>query len=651
MDKNLKNAVALQGTVDTVVTEAAKKGVYITGEELVSLVKTHSAGAAASMMAAGAVPGAGSTIAMGIEIGFVWSMYYRICGKLKINIKKNVLKSLGSALITNMGAAVASELIAGTVLSLIPGIGTIGAAAVNGLMGYSLTYYSGIVFMNLLTRVFKAGASPESMTEAQMKDMMSGITKDVKFADIKDEAKQGFKDRKKDGVATVIEDEDSADNVVPTKPERTYWLHTGIDFGSTNSVMAWRLYKWTEANDWQLDEQHNKENNIVRCPTMLVFKKDNPDHTNVQSEPEDVIIGSHAEELANDFLEPAVAKTNFKPVFYDAPVGSAEQREATDLIALFMKHLYQLYQGDILASLPNEVLKDMCATVHISTPVRADNTHRSRMAELARQAGFAHDDKYNFIDTSRNEAECVMHLTVDANISNMQRLMNISYGKSALTLMFVDVGGSTTDIELIKQEMHSVGKSTQVLAMWPKGNVQYMLGGREVDRAIFDYLVAKQCLIPQYAEEAWNHGTGKTLFRKLKENNNENLRAGKSIAKLGTISSACGDPDEEEKPLNKYSDYKITREVFENEICSRYINDLCTAMHEVLKNSAGEDEVDAVFVTGAGSRLYFIHDLILGRYGDNPLHLTQLQQDESRLFDTYHDPATCCAEGAICGVM
>ena len=650
MAKNPKNAGALRGTVDAVVAAAAKRGISVTGEEMMSLVKTHAAGAAASMMAAGAIPGAGSAIALGIVNGFIWSMYYRICTKLKISIRKNVLKSLGSVLITELGAGIASELIAGTVLSFFPGIGSLGAAAVNGLMGYSITYYSGIVFMNLLVRVFKAGGSLEDMTVEEMKSVMSGVTKDVKFSDVKDEAKQGFKNRKNDGVATVIEDEDTPAAAVPTRPERTYWLHTGIDFGSTNSVMAWRLYKWSGEDGWQLDEQHNKDNNIVRCPTMLVFKRDNPDHSNVQSEPGDVIIGSHAEELANDPLEPAAARTNFKPVFYDAPAGSAGQKEAEELIGLFMKHLYELYQGDILASLPNEVQKDMCATVHISTPVRAGSTHRKRMAELAKRAGFVHDGKYNFIDTSRNEAECVMHLTVDANMSNMQRLMDISHGKSALTIMFVDVGGSTTDIEVIKQEMHSAGKSTQVLAMWPRGNVQYMLGGREVDRAIFDYLIAHQCLIPKYAEEAWEHGTGKTLFRKLKESNNENLRAGKPIAKLGTISSACGDPDEEEKPLNKYADYRITREVFENEICRRYINDLCAAMHEVLRGS-GEDEVDAVFVTGAGSRLYFIHDLILGRYGDEPLGLTQLQQDESRLFDNYRDPATCCAEGAICGVM
>lgn len=77
-------------------------------------------GATASVMAAGVIPGAGSTIATGIEIGFVWSMYYRICMKLGVNIKKDLVKSLGSAFITNLAGTIAAQLIAGTALSIVP---------------------------------------------------------------------------------------------------------------------------------------------------------------------------------------------------------------------------------------------------------------------------------------------------------------------------------------------------------------------------------------------------------------------------------------------------------------------------------------------------------------------------------------------------
>lgn len=640
----------LKESIEKVFAEAQKKGVFITVDELMKIVKTHAAGAAASMMATGALPGVGSTIAAGIEIGFVWSMYYRICTKLGINVKKDLVKTLGSAFVTQIAGSVAAQLIAGTVLSIIPGIGSIGAVAVLGLMGYSVTYYSGIIFMNLLVRIFKAGKSMEEYSAEELKVLLKQEGAQTSFRDVKQEAKQAFNNRKADGVAEAIQDEDSS-VVIVNRPEHAYWLHTGIDFGSTNSVMAWRLYKWTDDNGWQPDEQNNKQNNIVRCPTMLIFKEDNLNHPRVQAETEDVIIGKNAEELANDNQEPAAARTNFKPVFYNATEGSEEQRQAIDLVGRFMGHLYQLYQSEILGCLPNQVLEDMCSTVHLSTPVRAERIHRDRMTQLAKNAGFSHDGKRHFIDTSRNEAECVMHLTVDANINNLQKLMQMSSAKSALNLLFIDVGGSTTDIELIKQEMHSASKSTQVLAMWPRENVQYMLGGREVDRAIFNYLVEEGCLIPRFANECWEHGTGKTLFRKLKENNNETLRSGKPIVSLGAIRTACGDPDEEEMPPRKYKDCMITKTVFEERICGHYIESLCQALHDVLKGKVGEDEVDGVFLTGAGSKLYFIHDLLLGRYGKEPLVLTQLQKDETRLFDHYRDPATCCAEGAISGVM
>lgn len=644
-----KDTNKLNSTIENLVSIINGQGGSVSAEELNKLVKSHAAGASASMIASGAIPGVGSTIAAGIEIGFVWSMYYRICGRLNIDIRKNVLKTLGSAIVTNMGASVAAQIITGTVLSIIPGIGTVGAAMVNGLMGYSLTYYSGIVFMQLLVRVFKAGKNVTQMSEDELKSTLVDVTKEVTYDSVKDESKKAFKNRKNDKKATAIEEDDT---IQVLKPDCTYWLHTGIDFGSTNSVMAWRLYKWSDEDDsWLLDEDYNKENNIIRCPTMLIYKKDNLLHPVVQAEPEDVIIGKRAEELADDSQEPAIAKTNFKPQFYDAPAGSAERKVAEELIRAFMTHLNMLYQSEIVACLPNSIAEDMNCTVHFSTPVRAGKEHRDFMVSAAMAAGFRNDGQHHFIDTSRNEAECVMQLCVDENMSNMEKLMRMSYSKSALNLLFIDVGGSTTDIELIKQELHSASKSTQVLAMWPREKVQYMLGGCEVDRAIYEYLLDKECLVPRFANECWENGAGKALFRKLKENNNEILRAGKEINSIGTIKTACGDPDEEEFPRNKYKDHRITREIFENEICGRYINDLCKAVHDILQGLIGEEDVDAVFLTGAGSRLYFIHDLILGRHGDDPLKLTQLQQDENRLFDGHADPAACCALGAISNVM
>ena len=154
--------------------------------------------------------------------------------------------------------------------------------------------------MQLLVRVFKAGKNVTQMSEDELKSTLVDVTKEVTYDSVKDESKKAFKNRKNDKKATAIEEDDT---IQVLKPDCTYWLHTGIDFGSTNSVMAWRLYKWSDEDDsWLLDEDYNKENNIIRCPTMLIYKKDNLLHPVVQAEPEDVIIGKRAEELADDRL-------------------------------------------------------------------------------------------------------------------------------------------------------------------------------------------------------------------------------------------------------------------------------------------------------------------------------------------------------------
>lgn len=644
-----KETGVLRRSVEAVVESAATRGVNVTADELFKLVRTHSAGAAAASIATGVLPGAGATLSVIANTGFVWSLYYRICVKLGINVKKELLKALGSAFITNASANVVSLIITSTVLSFIPGLGTVGAATVCGLVGYGITYYSGIIFMQLLVRVFKTGGQLENMSAEELKQQMADLTKEVRYDSIKEEVKTAFKERKQDGGAEPIAE--AQESAAPIVPKHTYWLHVGVDFGSTNSVMAWRLFQWSHEDGWQIDKQNNQENNIVRCPTMLVYKADNPAHPNVPEDGGEGIAGQRAEELANDSQLPAVAQTNFKPIFYDAKPDSAEEQQARKFMGAFMRHLYQLYQNEVLARLPGQVRDNLSITVHFSTPVRAEKRHRDCMVCLAKEAGFVDNGEDQFIDTSRNEAECVMNLAVDLNRGQIEQLIAKSHAKAALNLLFIDIGGSTTDIELIKQEMHISGKSTQVLAMWPKGKVQHMLGGCEVDRAILDYLLKNECLIPKYAEECWAHGTGKTLFRKFKENNNEVLRKGGEIASLGTIRSACGDPDEEERPRKKYSDCKITREIYEQQICAHYIDSMCNAIRDVMKEQIGEEEVDAVFLTGAGSKLYFIRDILLGKLGKAPLHLEQLQKNESLLFDHFNDPAACCALGAISNIM
>ena len=78
----------------------------------------------------GALPGAGSTIAIGVSTGIIVKMYISLGKMLGIHIGNGVLKAMASALVADVAGSVAASLGASTILSFVPGIGTLGAAAI-----------------------------------------------------------------------------------------------------------------------------------------------------------------------------------------------------------------------------------------------------------------------------------------------------------------------------------------------------------------------------------------------------------------------------------------------------------------------------------------------------------------------------------------
>ncbi|MEZ4883553.1 MAG: hypothetical protein R3E32_02360 [Chitinophagales bacterium] len=71
-------------------------------EKLAGIVKLHSALAVAS----GFIPITGADIAAAATN--IWTMYIRINNEVGIPFKENIIKSIGSAVATNLGAAVAA---------------------------------------------------------------------------------------------------------------------------------------------------------------------------------------------------------------------------------------------------------------------------------------------------------------------------------------------------------------------------------------------------------------------------------------------------------------------------------------------------------------------------------------------------------------
>ncbi len=166
-------------------------------------IKTCAAIAAVSGVAAGWIPGAGSAIAIGVMTATVWGMYVKINKDLGISIKDNLLKFIASAFVSNLSANVGSIIAAlalSFLLSFIPGIGSITSVAVIGILGYVVVYASAVLYIMLLTKLFKAKGSVDNIeSEAELKEIIEEVTKEADLKEIIKDGKKAYKEAKKEG--------------------------------------------------------------------------------------------------------------------------------------------------------------------------------------------------------------------------------------------------------------------------------------------------------------------------------------------------------------------------------------------------------------------------------------------------------------------
>ena len=104
-----------------------KSGAEAMGREIAGIVEKHSIGASAAALGSAWLPGAGSTVALATSAGFVWSMYFRINAKLGVPFHKNILKSVATAIGTNLAGAAVGTLAISTVLAFT-GFGNVGSS-------------------------------------------------------------------------------------------------------------------------------------------------------------------------------------------------------------------------------------------------------------------------------------------------------------------------------------------------------------------------------------------------------------------------------------------------------------------------------------------------------------------------------------------
>ena len=438
-----------------------------------------------------------------------------------------------------------------------------------------------------------------------------------------------------------------------------YLLKVSIDFGSTNTVMAWRVYEVDENGRMTISETLNTVNPVDHIPSIMLFMADNPNNPAVTQD----CYGEKAERIIRDSNTPPVVCDNFKQYLYTSAPDSPEFRKGVELTTKFFSCLREKYMVDIYNKLPNYVRKEMKAVLYLSTPVRAAAPHITIMRKIAVEAGFTEVNGIHEICTDYDEARCVVRYAMEARKEDMKDILAKAGQPNGAMLLFIDVGGSTMDVSLQNFRIGLDGTETMdPISFWPSADVEYTLGGCQVDQAIKDYLVAEGFAHPEYTADKWENGDSKFRFRVFKEENNDLLSRNEAIPKLGRLASVCYDKDEDIFPAKNYNTgtQKINADVLESHICRTYIGNILEAIRQVFRKNQRPVEgrspvtpgdVDAIFLAGAGSRLYFISKLLLGQARRNGEVLdpgfTQIQKNPSLLFNSWEDPSECCALGAL----
>lgn len=155
-------------------------------------IVNYAAASSLAAMAAGVIPGVGGVAACGVSVGAIWAMYIKLCNIMQIEISKNKLKALASA----VGANIVTQLSGMLLLSFIPGLSIISCGAAN----FAVVYFAGIIFLHAMAAMgARAAGTGEEMSAEELKAACVDAAKEYNAKTVCQEAKDTFRQMKKDG--------------------------------------------------------------------------------------------------------------------------------------------------------------------------------------------------------------------------------------------------------------------------------------------------------------------------------------------------------------------------------------------------------------------------------------------------------------------
>lgn len=149
------------------VTVLDKTAEQLLPQEIVDVVKLHSKLAVGSAL----IPVPGADVAAGAAN--IWTMYARVNSKVGISIRDNVLKTVGSGVVTNLASYMAMAGL-GSAIKAIPGLGTITGTALMSASLYAVTLASGYIYVKALTLLANKGNGSIDITQidSAVKDIL-----------------------------------------------------------------------------------------------------------------------------------------------------------------------------------------------------------------------------------------------------------------------------------------------------------------------------------------------------------------------------------------------------------------------------------------------------------------------------------------------
>jgi uncharacterized protein (DUF697 family) len=156
-------------------------------QKLASMVKLHAGLAVGSVL----IPIPGADIAASAVN--IWTMYIRINKELHLPFREHIVRSVATGVATNIGANAAALLVVGSVLKFIPGLGSVGGAAVMAGTVYAVTIAAGIVYLKAITHLLLKKAAA-NVTDSDLKAATDEVLRDkTEIKDILKESKANYR--------------------------------------------------------------------------------------------------------------------------------------------------------------------------------------------------------------------------------------------------------------------------------------------------------------------------------------------------------------------------------------------------------------------------------------------------------------------------